>query len=369
MASYLIEKDKLKGEYNKAFDQVECYTVIRSMNEDTREEMLMNLVDMLYSAQLDGKPVEKIVGKDMDQFCREYFSEYNNWQQWIKSLPSWLYSVMLLVTVFSILELISPEEEWGSIWNAQTEVSSYLLGIMAGVVSSLVFMIIGNIIWTRYKKIHSTWFYVGIIIAFVLTVSVSVYFSWNIQWKIPLIPVLFIAGGYVIVYKCLRLYDRYKKYGNFKKPPKDGSLKEIFQESIKETTHKELPLELKKVYDKKNKKLAKRGKPVMTAKDFMEYLYKQERQMKIGNWIIIAVYIGLYLHVTISMIFDSETTSDETILFSTIFAVILGIIYYGVYKLLNVGISTRRTLLRECEEKGITVLDLAQQIEEEDKEE
>lgn len=73
MASYLIEKDKLKGEYNKVFDRVEGYTIIRDIDEDTKEEMLMNLVDMLYSAQLDEKPVEKIVGKDIDQFCKEYF--------------------------------------------------------------------------------------------------------------------------------------------------------------------------------------------------------------------------------------------------------------------------------------------------------
>lgn len=372
MASYLIEKDKLKGEYNKVFDRVEGYTVIKSIDEDTREEMLMNLVDMLYSAQLDGKPVEKIVGKDIDKFCREYFADCNKWQQWIRTLPSWLYRVMLIITVISILELIFPEEEWGSIWNAQTEVSAYLFGMIAGAVSSMIFLVIGNIIWAKYKKISSNILYAGVIIVFILVLIITVNLTGDIQWKIPLIPTLFVTGCYVFVYKCWQLYNRYKKYGNFKKPPKDGSFKDIFKEGfkegIKETSHKELPLELKKIYEKKNRKLLKRGRPEMTPKGFMEYLYKQERNLKIGNWIVLLVYIGLYLLGVVSMALDSDTTWNEIFGFGVFMAVLLGIIYFLYIKIVNVAIYTKRILLRECEEKGITVLDLAQQIEEEDKE-
>lgn len=367
MASYVIEKDKLKGEYNKVFDRVEGYTVIKSIDEDTREEMLMNLVDMLYSAQLDGKPVEKIVGKDIDQFCREYFQDYNSLQKLIKSLPGWLYRVMLIIMVFSVLELLFPEEEGIPAWNITTEVSAYILGIGAGIVSSLIFLVIGNILWMKFKKIHSNLLYAGIIIIFVLTMVISINFTGDIKWEIPLIPVLLVAGSYVLVYKCWQLSDRYKKYGNFKKPPKDGSFKEIIKEGIKETSHKELPLELKKVYEKKNRKLAKRGKPEMTAKDFMDYLYKQERQAKIGTWIILVLYIGIDLFTVVAML-DSDCTWYDTVSVGVGMGIVLAVIYYIYKKIIDISANAKGALLRECEEKGITVLDLAQQIQEEEKE-
>lgn len=184
-----------------------------------------------------------------------------------------------------------------------------------------------------------------------------------------MIPTLFVAGCYVLVYKCWQFYNRYKKYGNLKKPPKDGIFKDIIKEAIGETAHKELPLKLKKIYEKKNRKLLKRGRSEMTPKDFMEYLYKQERNLKIGNWIVLLVYIGLYLFGVVSMVLDSDTTWNETFGFGAFMAVYLGVIYFLYIKFINIGIYTKRILIRECEEKGITVLDIAQQIEEEDKEE
>lgn len=364
MASYLIEKDKLEGEYNKVFDRVEGYTIIRPIDEDTKEEMLMNLVDILYSAQLDGKPAEKIVGKDIDRFCKEYFSDYHSWQKAIKEFPNWLYRLMWIIVVFSVLELVFPEEERGSVWNATTEASPYIFGTMAGVVSSLLFLVIGNIIWAKYKRIRSNLLYAGVIIVFILTLIISMNLTGDIQWEMPLIPLLLVAGCYVFVYKCWQLSDRHKKYGNFKKPPKDGSFKEIIKEGIKETSHKELPLELKKVYEKKNRKLAKRGKPEMTAKDFMEYLYKQERQTKIGNWIILVLYIGIDLVTVVSTALDSGSTWYDTVSVGAGMGIMLGVVYFIYKKLINISVNAKGELLRECEEKGITVLDLAQQIEE-----
>ena len=88
--------------------------------------------------------------------------------------------------------------------------------------------------------------------------------------------------------------------------------------------------------------------------------------MKIGNWIVLLVYTGLYLFGVVCMALDSDTTWDETFGFGAFMAVLLGINYFLYKKIANVGIYAKRILLRKCEEKGITVLDLAQQIEEEE---
>ena len=63
METYIEEKRKLKNEYREIFEKVETYAAVRCVEGETREEMLMNLVDMLCMAQEEGKPAEKNCGK------------------------------------------------------------------------------------------------------------------------------------------------------------------------------------------------------------------------------------------------------------------------------------------------------------------
>ena len=69
-------KEDLEGAYKDAYERVELYALTTNMGEAVKDEMLMNLLDSLLNAQKKGKPVEKIVGKDIEQFCKDYFQEY-----------------------------------------------------------------------------------------------------------------------------------------------------------------------------------------------------------------------------------------------------------------------------------------------------
>ena len=53
MASYMIEKEKLEGEYKEAFERVEAYAMLRGVDSETQEDRLMNLVDLLLTAQVE----------------------------------------------------------------------------------------------------------------------------------------------------------------------------------------------------------------------------------------------------------------------------------------------------------------------------
>jgi DNA-binding ferritin-like protein (Dps family) len=66
--SYFFYKDKLQGEYKTAFDQVEIYVNAQNIDELTCEDRLGSLLDMLLSAQEAGRPVQKVVGSNMEQF-------------------------------------------------------------------------------------------------------------------------------------------------------------------------------------------------------------------------------------------------------------------------------------------------------------
>lgn len=74
--SYVFYADRLTGEYKDAFAGVETYALSISIDEETQNEKLDELLDMFLSAQEAGTPLEKIIGNNMDRFCKNYFFRY-----------------------------------------------------------------------------------------------------------------------------------------------------------------------------------------------------------------------------------------------------------------------------------------------------
>ena len=76
--SYVFYKDKLQGEYKDVFDQVEMYVNCENIDELTREDRLGSLLDMLLSAQESGRPVKKVVGNSIEDFCKMFCSMWSS---------------------------------------------------------------------------------------------------------------------------------------------------------------------------------------------------------------------------------------------------------------------------------------------------
>lgn len=93
---YTFYVEKLTGEYREAFRGVEAYAVGLSADDDTMEEKMNELLDLFLNAQEEGKPVQKLVGKNMEHFCDTYFSDItwkNRMQEFfdrIKVVACWI---------------------------------------------------------------------------------------------------------------------------------------------------------------------------------------------------------------------------------------------------------------------------------------
>ena len=66
--SYVFYVDKLEGEYRETFQGIEAYIIGISGDDDTKEEKMSTLLDLFLNAQEDGKPVQKLVGKNVKMF-------------------------------------------------------------------------------------------------------------------------------------------------------------------------------------------------------------------------------------------------------------------------------------------------------------
>ena len=65
---------QLEGEYKTIFEKADMYgTLEKCSDENIRDDKMMNLYDLLLQAQIDKTPVSKIIGEDIEEFCKSYF--------------------------------------------------------------------------------------------------------------------------------------------------------------------------------------------------------------------------------------------------------------------------------------------------------
>ncbi|MBQ2800485.1 MAG: DUF1048 domain-containing protein [Lachnospiraceae bacterium] len=365
MESYLVEKKNLKNEYKECFERVESYALLENVDEKNLEEMMMNLVDVLYTAQRKGKPLEKIVGKDMEAFCKSYFSEYHSVIQWVKGFPKWIYRISCLELFFYLFEIaVLWEETDFHLLTATTDVSGYAGGVILGLIVALLSKYIGQNLIFRVKRVNATVVsIISVAVFFICLIPASVFLADKVI-AVPLLAVTVLCIVYCIGYKVIELRTRYRKYGTIKKPVEPGSAKAVYQATM-EKNIEQWPVELQKTFERKNKKRRRRGKTELTIEKYMEKLRRECQIVKICDGIIRLLLLALCI-VPIVMFW-----MDDGISGAVFGGVILLAIYYGIYKIFmdNSLYKAQEAYLKQCEEEGITILELAERIKEADGEE
>lgn len=103
--SYLLYTQKLEGEYKESFEKIDMYVGARQIRDHIKEEMMSNLLDIFLSAQEEGVPVQKITGKNIEAFCKEFCVGYGFKESLMNSLEHvkvWVY----LAFFTSVLDMI-----------------------------------------------------------------------------------------------------------------------------------------------------------------------------------------------------------------------------------------------------------------------
>ncbi len=215
MVSYVLYKDKLKDAYLKAFDYVEAYAVAMDVPDQDLEEMLNHLLDTLYEAQENGKPVEKIVGSDLKQFCENYFQDYTYLGNFMKNLAPMFYRFSIFIFLFSLVELGQLEEDV-TLFHATTDVGGYLCGAICGILAGIIATAVAKTFLFRSKKFTHKMFTWMVIVIFVVAIVLSMIICEDVNIMVPLFSFLLVSGGYIVLYKLIELVRRYQKYGYIK---------------------------------------------------------------------------------------------------------------------------------------------------------
>lgn len=362
--TFVLHKDKLKGEYLEAFDKVELYGLVSSsIREERYEDCMMNLLDMLLTAQENGKPVGKIIGNDIESFCKSYFEGYS-FRENVRNLPKIIIRVAWLIFIIEMLDLMialtsGDSESGAAFFGIKTDLGPYLLGLLFGsvvleLVAAAIKPFVFRIKWLSAAKVE--WFLFLIMVGGLLVLFLS---DMDLTLETPLWLVLLISGAYIAVYYSVTAYLNHKKYGSLRKP-KDTT-KISFWQQVHESVDRELPGELKKRYEKTNRKRAKKGKPLMTPEEYMAVLRKEAKWDKTGNFWGAVFGSGFVFGLCGGMLEGFESIADGVIFL--VFLVLVEAAMWYWYAKSGKKKGHKVLLLEKCDELGITVLEYADGLE------
>lgn len=166
--SYADYKDYLRGDYKMAFERIEAYVFTCNVDENTREERLNELLDMFLTSQSAGRPVEKVVGNDIEKFSKLFCSSFSfknrvlNVADALKYYFWYIFARSALQMVFWFLDLFN---DWSDhdIMNRYMNIDVRVLIIDSVIMALVVFItvVIFRKIMFKMKR-FSMKFYTGV---------------------------------------------------------------------------------------------------------------------------------------------------------------------------------------------------------------
>lgn len=248
IAEYKTLRNQLTGDYQAFYDKAYQYAEDRRYPGFYANDILMSLLDLLITAQLNHKELNTLIKEDHDTFIKNYFHDQGKKTTWINSL--FRYTIFLWNYVFYLI--LEPTSHAGG-----------------KVVESMIVIILIDLIM-KNKRYNILLDYIVLALVFILP-------SISVPYMIPLIisVVLLIIGS---------LYQVYYTYTH-------QNTISYYSEEAQSQSNDYVNGILKKQNEEFNRKREKLHLPPLTLEEMK--LYKKRRNRKIG--LIIDVIVGLLI--------------------------------------------------------------------------
>jgi len=346
---------RLNGEYKTAFEKIEIYGLAEGGAVENHEEKMMEIFDILLEAQNENKPIEKIVGKDLEIFCKNFFEEKvveeNN------KILVYIFRVMMCSFTYGILDILINLDGL----NRKTDIYPLLGGVLMG---GLILIIKKYLVKKslKNKKVSPTNYSLILMIMCWMAYPISFRFFQGLI-KVSTFGLLVISGVYIIFY--VGYYYIWNKkifktitVRNMKKE-KNKEMRKFNEEIRIAETKEDMVNRLVKRYKKINIKNNKKGKPEITFKQFSENTRKKYQENIVINIICIVISIVLILYQSVPKI-------KENLIGGIIYLFILSIatifIYKEVVKITKEVSGVTLEILNECEEQGIDINEYVERL-------
>ena len=327
---------QLEGEYKTVFEKADMYgTLENSSDENIKDDKMMNLYDLLLQAQTDKTPVSKIIGEDIEEFCKSYFKEETEkTSKWL-GVAKFIYNIAWWGVIDGLLEVTCPEEEGGFGFVPEVDIMPIIVGFLFGL--GLVFLIwIARKTVLKSKKLKPIVLYFLILFVFAISVVVSVVTSVKIgiEWKVKAGLLLVLSGVYVVMYLIIRSVWRYRDHGTLTRYSKEEKRRRKEEKEEKETFNKDVSKrnvartakDMKFRYKRFSRRHEKKyGKP-MTLQQYKEKLSKELKSFD-RYWIFYLVVDSLIVLGPFIQIMVSDGLTE-----AVFYGVIMVVIFFFIYR-------------------------------------
>ncbi|MBQ8132799.1 MAG: hypothetical protein IJ192_00045 [Clostridia bacterium] len=340
MESYRMYKSKLTGEYKDAFEKIDIYIGATSIDSASKEELMSSLTDTFLSAQEEGKPVEKITGRNIEHFCHEVCSGYGFKEHFIAFFEffrpmTYIFFILTFVPFFDELEKNSILRYF----SIQTSVEM-ILGFITGMIWAYLLDLAANkiikkvFVHKRKTTVYSaTLVHVCVLMISLLLLGVVIVLMDYIApgddesiWYIPLWVAQLISLGLVVI--CNALPHKIKKQNI-------DSTVDVFDSYYNESFYRSLENTETKRFEKQNKRREKKDQPLLSEQEFYEKEIKKLKRELNPLYYIIIVLVAPFFCIVFG--FDGIT---DFLIFYGVCIVIEGAVMLAIY------LPTRKAMLK-----------------------
>lgn len=300
--SYLFYKDKLQGEYKTVFDQVEIYVTAQNIDELTCEDRLGSLLDMLLSAQEAGRPVQKVVGSNLEQFCKSFCSDMGTRNRVWHFLDT-LKTIAFVELMCAVIDLWGADWAGTDFWSllSTTNASGLVFGFAACALIGYITNLVVQRLMFKTKKLNMN--LLKCIVFFMTGVSFAAVFGILSADQLnffpcPLWTVMAVCATYLVVYYII----------NHKRTAENKLPKVKFSDLVAQQTTLNLDSFMEKRYQTLNKRSIKKGRGALSMRDFLDNEEKECDKSDSLGWLFYGtpiVLTGLGLLTT-----EFDTTFD-----------------------------------------------------------
>ena len=352
--------EQLNDQYRDVFEKATMYGAYNGVEKDAYEDKLMNLFDLLMEAQHEGRPVEKIIGGDVESFCKNYFMDDESEKWWLKRLK-FLFRIMTCIFIFFGLDMFFPLSEGKNIFDVKSDVTPFVVGLFGGIIiDSILSVLVKPMIFK--KKIKPVVYSVITMLIWIVCIMGSTILFDGFAIEIPSFWLWLATGIYVVLYLLVRTVYRYKKYGHIRKYDKEERQikKEFNQEISVKSVEGAAAQGMASRFKTLNKRRIKKGLPGLTQKEYADEVEKQwEFSHKIDKFLVLVFAAFVIVPAAHEMITNS-------IVEGLVLGAMLFVIEFFIWRFFdkankNAEIS-QKNILDECEKEGITVVEYAERI-------
>lgn len=217
---YLAEN--LIADYKEVFEQAVLYGSNQTLSEHDFEAALLNLYDLLYTAQTEGKPVQDLMKTDVNSFCQSYFDGlevHRILKQWPKLVWQSAKTLLIIEGIIFSLDWLAGTRE-----NA-INLAYYAYGM------GIAFLLDTLVKWfyqlvKRHQAFRAKYFYAFCLVMVLLSILLSVQLGKAFPLLAPRLWVLAIALGIFCLLSLFQGIKNQKTYGRWTNPEERAAKRE-----------------------------------------------------------------------------------------------------------------------------------------------